>query len=81
MRNDKAVMAVSEMNVTPMLDVLLVLLIIFMAASIRVHLTIDGELPVACGGVCAGTTSIVLEVLPGPSHDPKRSSRSPDTQG
>lgn len=68
MINDKAPLAVSEMNVTPMLDVLLVLLIIFMAASIRVHLTIDGDLPVACAGVCAGTSSIVLEVLPGPSY-------------
>ena len=68
MSNKKPTIAVSEMNVTPMLDVLLVLLIIFMAASIRVHLTMDGQLPIACAGVCEGTTNIVLEVLPGPSY-------------
>ena len=68
MSNEKSVAPASEMNVTPMLDVLLVLLIIFMAASIRVHLTMDGELPIACAGVCEGTNSIVLEVLPGPSY-------------
>jgi biopolymer transport protein ExbD len=48
--------------------VLLVLLIIFMAASIRVHVTMDGQLPLACAGACEGTSSIVLEVLPGPAY-------------
>lgn len=68
MSNEIPVVAVSDMNVTPMLDVLLVLLIIFMAASIRVHLTMDGQLPIACANTCGGTDSIVLEVLPGPSY-------------
>ena len=68
MSNEKLAVTVSEMNVTPMLDVLLVLLIIFMAASIRVHLTMDGELPIACQGVCEQSSRIVLEVLPGPSY-------------
>jgi len=68
MRPDTRVVAVSELNVTPMLDVLLVLLIIFMALSIRVHTTVDGALPVNCTGVCAGTSQIVLEVLPGPAY-------------
>ena len=58
----------SELNVTPMLDVLLVLLIIFMAVSIQVHRTIDVVLPVPCPGVCDGQPPIVLEVLPGPSY-------------
>jgi biopolymer transport protein TolR len=58
----------SEPNVTPMLDVLLVLLIIFMAATIQVHRTVDVHLPQPCVGVCAGGGQIVLEVLPGPSY-------------
>ena len=58
-----------ELNVTPMLDVLLVLLIIFMAAVIQIHRTIDVNLPVPCGGTCnTGDTPIVLEVLPGPAY-------------
>jgi biopolymer transport protein ExbD len=57
-----------ELNVTPMLDVLLVLLIIFMAVSIQVHRTIDVVLPVPCAGVCDGQPPIVLEVLPGPAY-------------
>jgi biopolymer transport protein ExbD len=66
--------AVSELNVTPMLDVLLVLLIIFMAMSIRMHRTIDVLLPQACTGVCEGTQPIVLEVLPGPAYRINRTS-------
>ena len=58
----------SEMNVTPMLDVLLVLLIIFMAVTIQVHRTIDANLPVPCPGKCDGPPTIVLEVLPGPEY-------------
>lgn len=57
-----------EPNVTPMLDVLLVLLIIFMAASMRTHKTIDANLPVPCPGICNESRPIVLEVLPGPSY-------------
>jgi len=60
--------AVSELNVTPMLDVLLVLLIIFMAMSIRMHRTLDVALPQACAGVCERGQAIVLEVLPGPAY-------------
>ena len=68
MSSEKQAAAVSEMNVTTMLDVLLVLLIFFMAASIRVRVTMDGQLPLACAGACEGTSSIVLEVLPGPAY-------------
>jgi len=68
MSNEKPAVAVSEMNVTPMLDVLLVLLTIFMAASIRVYLTMDGQHLLPCEGVCEASTSIVLEVLPGPAY-------------
>ena len=47
-RNNKAVMA--EINVTPMVDVMLVLLIIFMVAAPLMTSTIDIDLPVASGG-------------------------------
>src|ERR1041384_5852910 len=57
----------SELNVTPMLDVLLVLLIIFMALAIRIHQTIDAQLPQPCVAACEGGSDIVLEVLPRPS--------------
>lgn len=57
--------ATSEMNVTPFLDVLLVLLITFMAMAMATHRTLDVQLPVPCTGNCAGDTPIVLEVGPG----------------
>src|SRR4051812_39184865 len=63
----------SELNVTPMLDVLLVLLIIFMAMAVRMHHTIDTQLPQACVGACAGGSEIVLEILPGPTYRVNRS--------
>ena len=60
----------AEPNVTPMIDVLLVLLIIFMVASIRVHHTMDAQLfeSVCENGICDGAPQIVLEVLPGPAY-------------
>ena len=56
-----------EMNATPMLDVLLVLLVIFMVMAMRTRQTIDAQLPTPCRGACEGSP-IVLEVLPGPSY-------------
>lgn len=54
----------AELNVTPMLDVLLVLLVIFMAA-VQSRKAMDVQLPAPCTGVCpADGTPIVLEVLP-----------------
>ena len=47
-RRRAAVMA--EINVTPMVDVMLVLLIIFMVAAPLMTSTIDIDLPVASGG-------------------------------
>ena len=47
-RRRAAVMA--EINVTPMVDVMLVLLIIFMVAAPLMTSTIDIDLPVAGGG-------------------------------
>jgi len=59
----------SEVNVTPMLDVLLVLLIIFMAVTVQEHRTVDAQLPEARFGACESTGKpIVLEVLPGPTY-------------
>ena len=58
----------SELNVTPMLDVMLVLLVIFMAASVAMHHTIDVSLPQPCADLCDGPVPITLEVLPGPAY-------------
>lgn len=57
-----------EPNITPMLDVLLVLLIVFMTISVQVYRTIDAQLPQQCSARCEGAASIVLEVLPGPEY-------------
>lgn len=57
----------AEPNVTPMIDVLLVLLIVFMLAVVRVHRTMDVQLPQPCQTACTAGDAIVLEVLPGPS--------------
>ena len=51
-----------------MLDVLLVLLITFMAISIRMRHTIDAQLSQPCVGKCAQGTPIVLEVFAGPAY-------------
>ena len=58
----------AEMNVTSMLDVMLVLLVIFMAASVAMHHTIDVSLPQPCADLCDGPGPITLEVLPGPAY-------------
>jgi biopolymer transport protein ExbD len=57
-----------QMNVTPMLDVMLVLLVIFMVVALGERRTIDAQLPLPCSGSCEGDTRIVLEVLPGPTY-------------
>lgn len=58
----------AEPNVTPMLDVLLVLLIIFLSMVIQVHHSVDVQLPIPCTGQCGAGESIVLEVRPGPEY-------------
>jgi biopolymer transport protein ExbD len=58
----------ADMNVTPMLDVLLVLLVAFMAALVTNRRTLTGQLPQPCEGNCEGPPAIVLEVRPGPSY-------------
>jgi biopolymer transport protein ExbD len=51
-----------EINVTPFLDVLLVLMVTFLA-SVNARKTMDVVLPVPCTGLCATDgTPIVLEV-------------------
>jgi biopolymer transport protein ExbD len=68
MTSKSLALAPAEPNVTPMLDVLLVLLIIFLAASVRVIHSLDAQLPPPCTDACTGGASIVLEVLPGPAY-------------
>jgi biopolymer transport protein TolR len=58
----------AEPNMTPMIDVLLVLLIIFMMLAIQVHRTMDAQLPQLCSGVCGATDQIELEIFPGPTY-------------
>ena len=55
----------AEPNVTPFLDVLLVLLIIFMYLSLTQQKVITAHLPDPTPVPGHGTTSIVLEVRPG----------------
>lgn len=53
----------SDINVTPFLDVLLVLIITFLAASIA-RKSMDAVLPIPCTGTCTSNdVPIVLEVL------------------
>lgn len=58
----------AEINVTPFLDILLVLLVIFLA-SVNARRTIDVQLPVPSSAACTeDCEAIVLEVLPGGSY-------------
>jgi biopolymer transport protein ExbD len=52
----------NEINVTPMIDVLLVLLITFMAAIPGLHHSMDVQLPDRNPSSAAGAPSIVLEL-------------------
>jgi biopolymer transport protein TolR len=54
---------VAEPNVTPMIDVLLVLLIVFMVMVVQGRRTLDVQLPETCTGACGAGDAIVLEVL------------------
>jgi biopolymer transport protein TolR len=61
----------AEPNVTPMIDVLLVLLIVFMVATAEVRRTMDTQLPEPPCSSCVveePPTPIILDVLPGPSY-------------
>jgi len=53
----------SEINVTPMIDVLLVLLIIFMVISPAIPRGESAKLPAPAKGHGAGDDAVVLEVL------------------
>ncbi len=53
---------VSDPNMTPMIDVLLVLLVIFMVAQPLLQKSIDVQLPVDANTPPANSTQIVLEI-------------------
>ena len=58
----------SEMNVTPFLDVLLVLLILFMYLCLNQQKVIAAQLPDPEPGAVTKSTSIVLEVRPSSTY-------------
>ena len=59
-RRRKSVM--SEINVTPMVDVMLVLLIIFMVAAPLLTVNIQVDLPKAAGGTASNADTAPLEL-------------------
>jgi len=63
-RRGRRAAVMAEINVTPMVDVMLVLLIIFMVAAPLMTSNIDIDLPVASGGtsVANNTPPLVLSV-------------------
>lgn len=58
----------SEPNLTPMIDVLLVVIIVFMMAMVRVNRSMDAVLPQPCTVGCDASPPIILEVLEGPRY-------------
>jgi biopolymer transport protein TolR len=63
-RRGRRAAVMAEINVTPMVDVMLVLLIIFMVAAPLMTSNIDIDLPVASGGksIAANTPPLTLSV-------------------
>jgi biopolymer transport protein TolR len=63
-RRGRRAPVMAEINVTPMVDVMLVLLIIFMVAAPLMTSNIDIDLPVASGGksIAANTPPLTLSV-------------------
>jgi len=64
----------AEPNITPMIDVLLVLLIIFMVAVTGARKTIDAQLPPDNPAPGEPAVAIVLEVAAGPRYAVNRQS-------
>jgi len=57
-----------DINVTPMIDVLLVLLIIFMVVQQEMQRGVDVQVPPIAPAAPAGPEQIVLQVEPGPRY-------------
>jgi biopolymer transport protein ExbD len=72
MRQLEASSVAAEPNITPLIDVLLVLLIIFMIAAMYHQHVIEAQLPPK-QTTSTETASIVLDVLPGGSYAVNRS--------
>ena len=68
MTDRRLAIPVSEPNVTPMIDVLLVLLITFMIITAHRRKAMNASLSQPCAASCEGDQQIVLEVLPGPAY-------------
>src|SRR6202042_46252 len=63
-RSGRRAAVMAEINVTPMVDVMLVLLIIFMVAAPRMPSNFDIALPIASGGksIASNTPPLTLSV-------------------
>ena len=68
MRSKPAVPLYSDMNVTPFIDVLLVLLVIFMMLNLLGRMTIRAQVPPPAAGPALGDSQLVLELPPGGAY-------------
>ena len=68
MRPEPAGPLYSDMNVTPFIDVLLVLLVIFMMLNLLGRTTIRAQVPPAAAGPAISDVQLVLDLPPGGAY-------------